>query len=204
MTTFGDVPNGAFMEHAREKAAKGLLMAVSGVLLPGTRIYRFATSLKRERFFSGEWWFGQTPFDSMKAYAQASGCSLRDAARECLAVDHSWSQMDFLLSATLVLRLSAWMGTPLTQSIKTPALILARGELQGGRYVRQLEPDRSITQYYIPGLGEQVLKDWVTGRTEVIRPGWRPATEIERGRSQVLWQVAFTARHEQPLAILKL
>ena len=112
--------------------------------------------------------------------------------------------MDFLVSATVSRLLATWTGTPLTQSIKTPAFVLPTGDRQGGHYVRRLEPDRSITQYHIPGLHEPMSKDWVTGKTLVLRPGWRPASQNEPATTQPLWQLALTARQEQPLAIVRL
>ena len=197
--------NQAFMTaDAHVKATKGLLAMTGGALLSGTRVYRFASSMSRERFFCGPWWFGQSPFDTIKAAARQAGRPLRDVARECLAVDFDWNAMDFLVSATVGVRLAAWTGTPLTQSIKTPSLLLPRGEHAGGRYVRQWEPDRTVTQYYVPGLDALVRRDWVPGRTDVLRPGWRPASPGGIEGAQPLWAIAFTHRREQPLSILRL
>jgi len=188
---------------AHAEAAKGLLAMTTGVLLPGVRVYRFASSMRRDRFFSGPWWFGQSAFDTIKAAARQAGRPLRDIARECLAVDFDWNAMDVLVSATVSIRLAAWTGTPLTQSIKTPSLVLPQGQHAGGHYVRQWKPDRSVTQYHVPGLDAQVSKDWVPGRTDVLRPGWRPALPRDVEGGQSLWAIAFAHRLEQLLAILR-
>jgi len=188
---------------AHAEAAKGLLAMTTGVLLPGVRVYRFASSMRRDRFFSGPWWFGQSPFDTIKEAARQGGRPLQDVARECLAVDFDWNAMDFLVSATVSARLAAWTGTPLTQSIKTPSLVLPRGEHAGGHYVRQWKPDRSVTQYHVPGLDALVNKDWVPGRTDLLRPGWRQASSLGVDGAQPMWTIAFAHRLEQPLAILR-
>jgi hypothetical protein len=72
--------------------------------------------------------------------------SLRDVARERLAVPLEWGNaMNLLVCASVVQPLAAWSGTPRT----------ARNMEERTQYYGEAwKPDRSITQLYIPGLRE--------------------------------------------------
>lgn len=75
-------------------------------------------------------------------YAKTSNTSLSEAARECFAVPPEWSTMDVLVAVRVLKPLFAWSGTPKTVRLKD----------RSGRYGQRWEPDRAMTQLYIPGL----------------------------------------------------
>jgi hypothetical protein len=76
-----------------------------------------------------------------------------------VAIDPSkphFNKMDVLLSARVCATLAAWTGRPKPIAVK-----------KDNRYVAQLQPDPTVTQFYIPGLDK-------------IRPG---ALTLERHRN---------------------
>ncbi len=199
--------NDAFMDaRSFTEAAKGLDAMTRGTLLPGVRIYRFASALDRSRLFARPWWVGFTPFDTMMRYSRASGRPLREVARECLAVDWDWGQMDTLVSATVAQTLAVWAGTPKTQKIALSLRAPAGENRTTLLHLRDWEPDRSITQYYIAGLDERgwVYKDWGPGAGGLLVEAWQPASASERRKVQPLWEVALGQRQEQHLHLLQL
>jgi hypothetical protein len=138
------VLNEGYMESSQSEARKGLMNLVETSLLPGIRVYRFGDSDQPGRWFTGPWWVSFSPFEALKQYAKDRGQPLTLTARQCLAVDLRWSRLDVLIEAVVKERLSAWSGTPQTQAPK-----------QGSMYLGRLQPDRDVTQLYIPGLGEK-------------------------------------------------
>jgi hypothetical protein len=137
--------NAQFLYHpsVEAKTHEGLMTRTRLVLVPGLPLYRFASShLARDRWFNSPWWIGQSPFDAIQQFARGNTMSLGQAARLCLAIDESWSQVDLLIGAHLSRPLVVWAGTPKTQRPKI-----------GERYQSRLEPNRAVTQYYIPGFG---------------------------------------------------
>jgi hypothetical protein len=137
--------NEQFLYHSivETKTHEGLMARTRLVLVPGLPLYRFASShLPRNYWFDSPWWMGQSPLDAIQQFARASKLRLGQAARLCLAIDENWSQVDVLIGAHLSHPIVVWAGTPKTQ----------RPKIQG-RYQSRLEPDRAVTQYYIPGFG---------------------------------------------------
>ena len=136
--------NENFMDiHNQLEAQKGLSDLVRTNLVKGVKLYRFASIDKRHLWYAGSWWLGFSPFESLKKYARARKQSLSFAARQCLAIDEVWSDLDLLIEVTVNEGLLAWSGSPKTQPIK-----------HKNRYIKKLFPDRDITQLYIPGLGK--------------------------------------------------
>jgi hypothetical protein len=125
-----------------QEAARGMLNLVEVKILPAMELYRFASGARSQSWYAASWWFGKSAYEALLRSAKASHESLSAVARRCLAVPPEWSTMDVLLSVRVLQPLSAWSGTPRTVRLKD-----ARG-----RYVDRWEPDRSITQLYIPGL----------------------------------------------------
>lgn len=137
--------NEGFMGAAQSKAREGLITTSRTLIHPGLTIYRFADSGRPELHVTGMWWVGYSPFEALKQYAHRREQTLSAAARQCLAVDFTWSKLDVLHRAILKEPLSAWAGTPKTQRIRP-------GNLSGDD--RRWEPDREVTQLCIPGLDQ--------------------------------------------------
>ncbi|MBN2000798.1 hypothetical protein JW935_24830 [candidate division KSB1 bacterium] len=136
--------NEAFMDsNSQMEASNGMRNIVRTDLSRGIRLYRFASSDKPELWYAGAWWLSFSPFEALKKYASLRKQSLTLAARQCLAIDKGWpSKLDILVEGIVNAGgLSAWSGTPETQSIKN-----------GQKHIRQLRPDRDITQLFISGL----------------------------------------------------
>jgi hypothetical protein len=125
-----------------QAATRGLMNVVEVKVLPAMELYRFANAAKLSSWYAASWWFGKSAYDALAQSAKSSKESLSSVARRCLAVPAEWSTMDVLISVRVIKPLSAWSGTPRTLRLKD-----ARG-----RYGTRLEPDRAITQLYIPGL----------------------------------------------------
>ena len=147
--------NEDYMDAAFSKASKGLVAVWRTLIQPGMPVYRFGDSIRPDAQLTGGWWVGYSPFESLKQYAQRRKQTLSAAARQCLAVDFQWSTLDVLHTVILKTPLSAWAGTPRTQRIRR-----ANSD-------RRWEPDREITQLYIPGLDQPDpnsprLKIWET------------------------------------------
>ena len=64
-----------------------------------------------------------------------------------LEVDGAPNRMDCLVHARVVHPLAAWSGTPRTQYRK-----------RDNRYVQRWEPDRSVTQLIVAGLGAPAVR----------------------------------------------
>lgn len=194
--------NDAFMDAAATRdAAKGLHAMTRIRVLPGVRLYRFASAREPGRFFARPWWVGWTPLNAIARRARASLRQIHEVARECLAVDWNWSEMDTLVSVRVVTPLDARMGTPRTQAIRE-RLLLPAGLARSAHDARRLEPDRTITQHYIAGLDRGVCEDWVPGPGGMLVRGWRAAAEGERQRAHPLWRVALGDRQVRHLALL--
>jgi hypothetical protein len=142
--------NEGFMKDSMLEARKGLITTMRKSLFPGFRMYRFANSERPDLYYTGPWWINFSPFEALKQYAKLRGQTLSLAARHCLAIDWGWSKVDVLVEVVIKERLSAWSGTPGTQVLKDDSI----------RYTGvQWEPDRDITQVYIPGLYEAAPND---------------------------------------------
>jgi hypothetical protein len=136
--------NDDFMQSSAAKAREGLMGLTQTRLFAGLPLYRFGNSTKPQLCFTGPWWLGFSPFEALKKYARLRDQPLTLAARQCLAIDWGWSQVDVLVKTVLKQHLSAWAGTPKTQVPKV-----------GRNYgLARWEPDRDVTQLYIPGLAE--------------------------------------------------
>ena len=136
--------NENYMESSVKKAREGLLTLTDTTLLPGIEINRFANTKRPDLYFTGPWWISFSPYEALKKYARFRNQSLSLAARTCLAIDWEWSNVDVLVKAVIKEPLSAWSGTPKTQTPKRDR------RYTGMRWV----PDRDITQLFIPGLWE--------------------------------------------------
>jgi hypothetical protein len=113
-------------------------------LLLGMKIYRFATrSDGDDKLYGGGWWIGFSAYEELTRLAARGGQSLREVARERLAVLAEWNEMNVVVCAAIRQPLSAWSGTPRTVRPK-----------DGGRYRDALRPDRAITQLHVPGLAK--------------------------------------------------
>ena len=125
----------------------GMMNVVPVTLLPSMAIFRFATAgTPEDRLYGAHWWLGFSPHRVLVQLAKREGRSLRDVARERLAVPLEWGNvMNLLVCASVVQPLSGWSGTPRTARNR---------EEHTQRYGAPWRPDRSITQLYIPGLGE--------------------------------------------------
>ncbi|WP_373500885.1 hypothetical protein [Desulfococcus sp.] len=136
--------NEKFMQDELPKAREGLYAIQRTVIFPNMILYRFGSSDKPKNYYSGSWWIGYSPFESLKKYGVARNQSLKDSAAQCLAIG-TWNKCDVLIKVITILPLAAWSGTPKVQAEK----------IDKKRYtgVRR-NPDRDITQLYIPGLKE--------------------------------------------------
>jgi hypothetical protein len=148
-----DTVNAALMA-AHKKYAEGfpgvggMMNVVEVTLLPHMKIYRFATAgTPIDRLYGTCWWFGTSAHQALLQLTRARRTSLPVVARECLAVPPEWKNaMDVLVCAQVTQPLSAWSGTPRT----------ARStDKSTQQYGAAWEPDRSITQLYVPGLNER-------------------------------------------------
>lgn len=158
--------NDAFLGSAEERAAaeSGMSSVVDAMVLPGMQIYRFGNAADDARWYSGAWWFGRSVHDALLQVARRDRVSLTQAARVALAVPLEWSRMDVLLYAKVVKPLAVWSGTPRTirpgatayGSLISPdgtVLVPAgRRPIEGHHGLFRYDPDRSMTQLYIPGL----------------------------------------------------
>ncbi|HEV2392281.1 MAG TPA: hypothetical protein VG146_07955 [Verrucomicrobiae bacterium] len=137
--------NESFMDATASEARRGLVALHPTIIQPNMVIYRFADSNKPELYFTGKWWVGYSPFEALKQHAQRRNQTLSAAARHCLAIDFEWSKLDVLHKVILKKPVSAWAGTPLTQRVR-------KGNFS--RPDRRWEPDREVTQLFIPGLDQ--------------------------------------------------
>jgi len=135
--------NAAFVTSQEwHEAARGMANIVEVKVLPAMEIYRFASAARSHTWYAASWWFGTSAYDGLLRSSKSSNESLSSVARRCLAVPPEWSTMDLLIAVRVLRPLSAWSGTPRTLRLKDDR----------GRYASRLEPDRTITQLYIPGL----------------------------------------------------
>jgi hypothetical protein len=157
--------NESFMQAGYLKATEGMESVVPTTLTPGLRIHRFGNTIHPERYFTGPWWIGFSPFEALRQYSAARGVSLALVARQCLAIDRGFSErLDVLVTAVLRQALSAWSGTPKTQIIK---LSPSQGRVS-------LRPDRRVTQLCIPGLDQKDPSDPNSGiwKSAFDKPTW--------------------------------
>jgi hypothetical protein len=145
--------NAAFMGPHKKYAegfpsVGGMMNVVQVTLLPHMKIYRFATAgTPIDRLYGTCWWFGTSAHRALLQISRARRTSLHVVARECLAVPPEWKNvMDVLVCAEVLQPLSAWSGTPRTARNKDKST---------QQYGDPWEPDRSITQLYVPGLNER-------------------------------------------------
>jgi len=149
--------NAGFMDEKQRYAegypdVGGMMHVVRVTLFPDMRIYRFASAgVPDDRLYGSPWWIGFSPQSTLRQLARVEARTLRDVARQRLAVPPEWGNaMNLVVCASVVQPLSAWSGTPRTARTR---------ETQGSRYGEAWRPDRCITQLYIPGLREM---DWAT------------------------------------------
>jgi len=151
--------------HERRVAASGMLNLVEVKVLPAMELYRFATEAQSHTWYAASRWFGKSAYDALLQYAKSSREGLSEAARRCLAVPPP-SAMDLLVPVRVLKPLSAWSGTPKTLRLKD----------ERGRYVERQEPDRAITQLYIPGLDPRRAQGTCLPWRDVFAP--RPPSRI--------------------------
>jgi hypothetical protein len=127
------------MLNFEDDARRGLISLTHTRLHQHLVIYRFGSHAAREHDFTSPWWLGYSPFEALKKYARNRAQTVFAAAEQCLALplDDRYPKKDRIIEAKLRRALSAWSGTPRT-------LV--------SRQRRRLEPDRDVTQLYIPGL----------------------------------------------------
>ena len=123
----------------------GMMHVVPVTLLTHMKIYRFGTrGWSADRLYGGPWWVGVSACDELTKLAARQARSLRDVARERLAILSEWGNaMDALVRAAVRQPLSAWSGTPRT----------ARSKVER-RYGDAQRSDRSITHLYVLCLKE--------------------------------------------------
>ena len=137
--------NAASMEKGETTARAGMLYAQPKILHPGYRLFRFATKTYSSDWLTNGWWIGFSPFEGVTQLAHRDDKQFGAVARAALAIfidprKRYHNEMDVLLWARVEQRLAAWTGTPKTVTIRTET------------GVARWEPDRTITQLYIPGL----------------------------------------------------
>jgi len=134
------------MKEAYEKAAQGMESVTPTTLAPGMRIHHFADTGNPKGYFTGRWWVGFSPFEALEQYSTSRGVPLPLAARQCLAIDQTYTaRLDILVTVVLKQALSAWSGTPKTQVVtRSPASARV-----------SLRPSKTITQLCIPGLDQK-------------------------------------------------
>ena len=178
--------NQAYLGAGEERAAaeSGMSSVVDVMLLPGMQIYRFGNAADDRRWYSGAWWFGRSVHDALLQLARRDRVSLTVAGRSALAVPLEWSTMDVLLYAKVVAPLAAWSGTPRTirpgaatyGSLVSPdgtVLVPAgRRPLEGHHGLFRYDPDRSMTQLYVPG-----LRTRDNAGTPIAHLAWRDVLE---------------------------
>jgi hypothetical protein len=143
-----DTVNASHMTHTEwNEAASGMVHLVEVRVLPAMELYRFATAATPDAWYAASWWCGKSAHQGLLRYAKSINESLSRAARRCLAVPPR-NAMDVLISVRVLQPLSAWSGTPKT----------LRQKDSRGRYGNRQEPDRAITQLYIPGLDPRIAK----------------------------------------------
>ncbi len=79
--------NEDFMHASALEARKGLMTLTETALFPGISIYRFANTRRPDRFYTGPWWVGFSPFETLRRYCKSREQSIAFAARRCLAID---------------------------------------------------------------------------------------------------------------------
>jgi len=140
--------NEVYLEKERAEAEKGMLNIQRKTMHPGYRIFRFASKVYRVDWLTSAWWIGFSPYGTVDQLADGDQDRLSRVARAALAVavdpnKSHFNQMDVLLSARINATLSAWTGRPKTITLK-----------RDKKYVERWEPDPTVTQLYIPGLGK--------------------------------------------------
>jgi hypothetical protein len=136
-------------------AASGIDNLQDVPLLPGMEIWRFASSDQSDKWVANPWWVGKSAYQALCRLGEADKTSLTSTARACLAVVADPravarpNRMDVLSHARIAKPLRAWSGTPRTLRPK---------DLHSGHYLNRWEPDRAITQLFIPGL-EVIWRD---------------------------------------------
>ena len=158
--------NESFIRTSASDAMKGLTTLGRTTLHSGMVLHRFGSSLHPDRIITGPWWVGFTPFEQLCACASTQDVPLSLAARQCLAIDWGWSRVDVLIKVKVLQPLFAWSGTPKTQVVRpepqrvdlhaTPGRTteLRPQPKASPRMSARWEPDRRITQLFIPGLFE--------------------------------------------------
>jgi hypothetical protein len=166
--------NAAFMAEQRKYAegfpgVAGMMHVVPVTVLPHMKLYRFAkAATPDDRLYGASWWIGYSAYQALCQIAGPSMSNLRRSARERLAVPPEWGNaMDLLVCAHVLQPLSAWSGTPRTARSK---------DRNTQQYGSPWEPDRSITQLFLPGLSKH-RPDNTFGPfipwSEVLKPGMR-------------------------------
>jgi hypothetical protein len=151
--------NASYLTADRRRwAASGINHVQDVFLLPNMEIWRFASTDQPEKWLANPWWIGLSPYQALLQLSRSGNASLTDTARACLAVVSNPAalerpnRMDVLSHARITKPLTAWSGTPRTQRLR----LLGRNQ-----YIDRQEPDRRITQLFIPGL-EILWKDVLT------------------------------------------
>ena len=133
-------------DEEKVKAEVGLRNLQRKHLHPGYELFRFATSTRPKRWLTNPWWTGFSSYQSLQGRAGLSDARIGALAREALAIfidpeEADYNRMDVLLSVEIRRPLAGWTGTPKT---------ISRVDKRDIGY--RWEPDRSIAQFYIPGL----------------------------------------------------
>jgi len=166
--------NAAFMADQRKYAegfpgVAGMMHVVEVAVLPHMQLYRFANAnTPDDRLYGAAWWIGYSAYQALLQLAGSDLANLRRNARERLAIPREWGNaMEILVCANVLQPLSAWSGTPRTARNK---------DRKTQRYGSRWEPDRSITQLFLPGLNER-RPDGTSGPfvpwSKVLKPSLR-------------------------------
>lgn len=157
--------NERFMDEQRKFAegypwVGGMMHVQPFKLLTHMEIYRFATrGTAKDDLYGAPWWFGVSAHGALLAFAEIGTRGLRHEARARLAVVSNKDEngMDLLVHAKILQPLSAWSGTPRTaRRVAIVESLIAGNDYKTRRYTEDArEPDRSITQLYIPGLSPE-------------------------------------------------
>lgn len=116
--------------------------------LAGGQIYKFTrASLPSARQIASPWWFTEAEFQKVRNYLRLDPGNVGSLARTQAAVKYEWSDMDMLVTATVLEPIRVFMGPGKWQVESTAA---------GSTVVFQAPQD--LRQMYIPGIVDRATR----------------------------------------------